>query len=66
MYIFPVMGLQSAYTQFVRLDGFMSFLTISSARSLSLGVVVGNSVVNDLGDGSVGVVVDGFGAGVIP
>ena len=42
----------------------MSFSTISSARLLLLGVVVGNSVGDDLGDGAAGVMVDGFGAGV--
>ena len=42
----------------------MSCLNISSARTLSLGVVVGKSVDDDVGDGVVGVVVDGFGAGV--
>ena len=43
----------------------MSCLTISSARTMSLGVVVGNSVGNDLGHGVANVVVDGFGAGVL-
>ena len=43
----------------------MSFLTISSAKALSLGVVVGNSVGDDVGDGVAGIMVDGFGAGVI-
>ena len=38
--------------------------TISSARVLSLGVVVGNSVGNYVGAGLSSVVVDGFGAGV--
>ena len=42
----------------------MSFFTISFARALSLGVVVGNSVGGDVGDGAFGVMVDGFGAGV--
>ena len=42
----------------------MSCSTISSTRSLSLGVVLDNSVGNDLGDGEASVVVDGFGAGV--
>ena len=32
---------------------------------MSLGVVVGNSAGYDVGDGTVSVVVDGFGAGVI-
>ena len=41
----------------------MSFSTISSARVFSLGVVVGNSVVDYVGDGVAGFVVDGFGAG---
>ena len=31
---------------------------------LSLGVEVGNSVGNELGDGEAGVVIDGFGEGV--
>ena len=31
----------------------------------SLGVVVGNSEVDDVGDGVVGVVVDGFGVGFL-
>ena len=43
----------------------MSCSTISPARTLSLGVVVGNSVDNYVGDGLAGVVVDGFGAGVL-
>ena len=38
--------------------------TISSARVLSLGVVVGNSVGDYIGDGVSSVVVDGFDAGV--
>ena len=42
----------------------MIFFTISSARELSLVVVVGNSVGDDLCDGAAGVTVDGFGAGV--
>ena len=42
----------------------MSCSTISSARTLSLGVVVYNIVGNDVGDGLAGVVVDGYGAGV--
>ena len=41
----------------------MNGLTISSARELSLGVVVCNSVGNAVGDGVAGVVVDRFGAG---
>ena len=49
----------------MRLDVFMSFLTISYARALSLGVIVGNSVGNYLGDGAASVVVYGFGAVVI-
>ena len=42
----------------------MSFLTISFSRTLSLGVVAGNCVGDDVGDGVDGVVVDGFGSGV--
>ena len=42
----------------------MSCSTISSAITLSLGVVVVNSVDNDVGDGVSGVVVYGFSAGV--
>ena len=42
----------------------MRCLTISSARTFSLGVVVGNCVVDDVGDGVADVVVDVFGAGV--
>ena len=42
----------------------MSSSTISSARVLSLGVVVGNSEGGDVDDGVAGVVVDGFGSGV--
>ena len=45
----------------MRLDGFMSFLTISYARKLSLVVVVGNCLGNDVGEGAASVVVDGFG-----
>ena len=41
----------------------MSCLIMSSARALSLGVTLGNSVGDDLGDRVAGVVVDGFGAG---
>ena len=42
----------------------MSCSTISYARALSLGVLVGNSEGNDVDDGVAGVLVDGFGAGV--
>ena len=42
----------------------MSFLAISSARALSLGVVIGNSVAYCVGDEVGGVFVDGFVAGV--
>ena len=42
----------------------MSCSNISSALVLTLGVVVGNSVGGDLGDGVAGVVIYGFGAGV--
>ena len=42
----------------------MIFLTISSARALSSGAAVGNSVGNDLGGGAASVAVDRFGAGV--
>ena len=59
-----MIGLQSEYTWLVRLDGFMSCLTISSASTLSLGVVVGTSVVDGVGDGVADVVVVRFGAGV--
>ena len=48
----------------MRLDGFISFWTISSARTLLLGVVVGNCVDDDVGYGVAGVVVDEFIAGV--
>ena len=48
----------------MRLDGFISCLTISSARTLSLGGVVGNIVGDDVSDEVAGVVVDGFGVGV--
>ena len=48
----------------MRLDGFISCSNISTERALSLGVVVGNSKGNDVGDGVSSVVVDGFGAGV--
>ena len=41
------------------------FSTISSARAFSLGLVVGNHVDDDLGDAKSGVMVDGFGAGII-
>ena len=43
---------------------FYNFSNISSARTFSLGLVVGNSVGNDVGDGVAGVLVYGFGAGV--
>ena len=43
----------------------MSYSTISPVKTLSLGVVVENSVGDDVGDGVAGVVVDGFGAGVL-
>ena len=46
----------------MRLDGFINCCNISSARTLSLGVIIDNSVDNDVGDGVAGVVVDGFGA----
>ena len=42
----------------------MSRSTISYAITLSLGVVVCNSVYYDVGDGVSGVVVDVFSAGV--
>ena len=42
----------------------MSFSTISSAIMLSLGVVLGNSVDDYVGDGVSGVVIDGFRSGV--
>ena len=42
----------------------MSCSTISSARTLSLGVVVGNNVGDDIGDGVPSGVVDGFGVGI--
>ena len=42
----------------------MGCWTISSARALSLGVVVGNSEGGDVDDRVDGVVVDGFGVGV--
>ena len=42
----------------------MSCSTISSTILLSLGVVVGNSEGNDVGDGVSGVVVDSFSADV--
>ena len=58
------MVLQSKETRLVQLHSFMSCLTISSDRALSLGVVVGNSEGGDVDDGVAGVVVDGFGAGV--
>ena len=47
----------------MRLDDFISFLTISSAREFLLGVLVGNIVGDDVGDGVDGVVADVFGAG---
>ena len=40
----------------------MSCSAVSSERVLSLGVVVENSVGDDVGDGVAGVVVGGFGA----
>ena len=43
----------------------MSCSTISSAIVLSLGVLVGNIEGFDVDDGVVGVVIDGFGAGVL-
>ena len=43
----------------------MICLAISSAKTFSLVVVGGNYVVNDVIDGVVGLVVDGFGSGVI-
>ena len=42
----------------------MSFSTISSARVLSLGLVVNNGEVDDVDEGVAGVVVDEFGADV--
>ena len=58
------MGLQSGYTWLVHLDSFMSCLNISSSRTLSLVVVIGDDLGDGVGDGVAGVVVDGFGAGV--
>ena len=42
----------------------MSFLTISYARKLSLVVVVGNCLGDDVGEGVAGVAVDGLGADI--
>ena len=42
----------------------MSCSTISSARALSLGLVLGNGEGDDIYDGVSGVVFDGIGAGV--
>ena len=48
----------------MRLDGFISCSTISSARELSLGVVVGINEGDYVNNGVAGVVFDVFGAGV--
>ena len=48
----------------MRLDFLISCSTISSARALSFGVLIDNSVINEVGDGVAGVEVDGFGVDV--
>ena len=61
----PCDGFTISIDIFGALGCFMSCLTISSAIMLSLGVVLGNCVGNYVGGGLAGVVVDGFGEGVL-
>ena len=60
----PCGGFTISIDIFGALGFFISCSTISSARALSLGLVVGNIEGGDVDYGVAGVVVDGFGSGV--